>query len=192
MELAQAFALAKKAGHGPRRSILFMAVTGEEKGLFGSAYYVMHPSLPLENTITNLNIDMVGRIDSKHEENPNYVYLIGSDRLSKDLHELSENANATYCNLELDYTYNDPKDPNRYYYRSDHYNFAKNKIPVIFYFNGTHPDYHRPTDTVDKIEFDILANRTKLVFHTAWEIANREERISVDIPPEGGNIENTN
>jgi hypothetical protein len=192
MELAQAFSIAKQAGHGPRRSILFMAVTGEEKGLFGSAYYVMHPALPLENTITNLNIDMVGRVDSKHEENPNYLYLIGSDRLSKGLHELSENVNATYTQLELDYTYNDKNDPNRYYYRSDHYNFAKNNIPVIFYFNGTHPDYHRPTDTVDKIEFDILANRTKLVFHTTWEIANREEPIAVDVPPEGTNIENTN
>jgi Zn-dependent M28 family amino/carboxypeptidase len=192
MEIAQAFAMAKEAGHGPRRSILFMTVTGEEKGLFGSAYYVMHPALPLEKTIANLNIDMVGRVDSKHEESPNYIYLIGSDRLSRELHELSENTNKIYSKMELDYTYNDKNDPNRFYYRSDHYNFAKNNIPVIFYFNGTHPDYHRPTDTVDKIEFDILTNRTKLVFHTAWEIANREYRISVDVPPEGINIENSN
>lgn len=191
MEIAQAFSLAKKAGHGPRRSMLFMTVTGEEKGLLGSSYYVTHPVLPLEKTITNLNIDMIGRVDDKHETNPNYVYLIGSDKLSTELHEVSEAANATFTNLELDYTFNADDDPNRYYYRSDHYNFAKNNIPVIFYFNGTHADYHKPTDTIDKIEFDILTNRTKLIFHTAWEIANRDERITVDVIPEERNIENT-
>lgn len=192
MEIAQAFMLAKNAGHGPRRSILFMTVTGEEKGLLGSSYYVTHPSLPLEKTITNLNIDMIGRVDAKHEENPNYVYLIGSDKLSKELHNVSEDMNTTYSNIELDYTYNSDNDPNRYYYRSDHYNFAKNNIPIIFYFNGTHPDYHRPTDTIDKIEFDVLTNRTKLIFHTTWEIANRDARISVDVIPEIKDIEPSN
>lgn len=192
MEIAQAFSIAKKAGHGPRRSILFMTVTGEEKGLLGSSYYVTHPTLPLENTITNLNIDMIGRVDSKHEETPNYIYLIGSDKLSKELHELSEDTNLTYSQLEFDYSYNSDDDPNRFYYRSDHYNFVKNNIPVIFYFNGTHPDYHRPTDTVDKIAFDVLTNRTKLIFHTTWEIANRDARITVDVNPEERKIENAN
>ena len=184
MEIAQAFALAKEAGHGPRRSILFMTVTGEEKGLLGSSYYVEHPALPLESTITNLNIDMIGRIDGTHEEKPDYVYLIGSDKLSKELHDVSEKVNSTYTKLELDYTFNNDSDPNRYYYRSDHYNFAKNNIPIIFYFNGTHADYHRPTDTIDKIEFELLEKRARLVFHTAWEIANREDRIVVDVMPE--------
>ena len=192
MEIAQAFSLAKKAGHGPRRSILFMTVTGEEKGLLGSSYYVRHPSLPLEHTITNLNIDMIGRVDAKHKENRNYVYLIGSDKLSKELHNVSEEVNATYSNIELDYTFNADDDPNRFYYRSDHYNFAKNNIPIIFYFNGTHPDYHRPTDTIDKIEFDILTNRTKLIFHTTWEIANRDARITVDVIPEEKDLGSTN
>lgn len=192
LEMAQAFSLAKEAGHGPRRSMLFMTVTGEEKGLLGSSYYVAHPSLPLENTITNLNIDMIGRVDAKHEESPDYVYLIGSDKLSRELHDVSENVNATYSKMELDYTYNAENDPNRFYYRSDHYNFAKNNIPIIFYFNGTHPDYHRPTDTIDKIEFEVMTSRTKLIFHTAWEIANRDGRISVDVSPEEVNIENTN
>lgn len=192
MEIAQAFVLAKEAGHGPRRSMLFMTVTGEEKGLLGSSYYVSHPALPLEKTITNLNIDMIGRVDKKHEENPKYIYLIGSDKLSKELHNVSEKANATYTNIELDYTFNADDDPNRFYYRSDHYNFAKNDIPIIFYFNGTHDDYHRPTDTIDKIEFDILTERTKLVFHTAWEIANRDERITVDVVPEEKSIEMSN
>ena len=124
---------------------------------------------------------MIGRTDPKRESsNRNYLYLIGSDKLSSELHELSEEVNAKYCNIELDYTFNDENDPNRFYYRSDHYNFAKNNIPVIFYFNGTHADYHKPTDTPDKIDYDLLENRTRLVFHTAWELANRENRITVD------------
>jgi Zn-dependent M28 family amino/carboxypeptidase len=192
MEIAQAFAQAKKEGHGPRRSILFMAVTGEEKGLLGSSYYVNNPVLPLEKTITNLNIDMIGRIDEAHESNPEYVYLIGSDKLSKGLHNVSERANSTYTKLELDYKYNDENDPNRYYYRSDHYNFAKNNIPVIFYFNGTHADYHKASDTIDKIEFELLEKRSRLVFHTTWEIANGEESISVDVLPNNMDIDGTN
>ena len=192
LEIAQAFALAKDAGHGPRRSILFMTVTGEEKGLLGSSYYVEHPALPLESTITNLNIDMIGRIDETHVEKPNYVYLIGSDKLSKELHEVSEKVNATYTKLELDYTFNADNDPNRLYYRSDHYNFAKNNIPIIFYFNGTHEDYHKPTDTIDKIGFELLEKRARLVFYTAWEIANREERITVDVIPEEMKLDTSN
>jgi hypothetical protein len=180
MELAQAFAQAKRDGFGPRRSILFMTVTAEEKGLLGSDYYTQNPVFPLENTVANLNIDMIGRLDRKYKDNPNYVYVIGSDKLSSTLHQISEEANQTHTNLTLDYTYNDPDDPNRFYYRSDHYNFAKNNIPVVFYFNGVHEDYHRPTDTVDKILFDKMETITRLVFHTAWELANREERIVVD------------
>lgn len=180
MELAQAFAMAKKEGHGPRRSMLFMTVSGEEKGLLGSSYYVENPVYPLENTVCDLNIDMIGRLDEKHSNNPNYVYLIGSDKLSSQLHQISENANKTYCNIELDYTYNDEKDKNRFYYRSDHYNFVRKGIPVIFYFNGTHADYHKETDEVQKIDFNKMENISRLVFFTAWELANRNERIAVD------------
>ena len=181
LEIAEAFAEAAKKGKGPKRSILFMTVTGEEKGLLGSRYYTdTDPIFPLENTVANLNIDMVGRVDDAHKEASDYIYLIGSDKLSKDLHNLSENVNKTYTNLNLDYTYNDENDPNRYYYRSDHYNFVKNNIPIIFYFNGTHEDYHKPTDTVEKIDFATMEKRAKLVFHTVWEIANREKRIVVD------------
>jgi len=183
MEMAQAFALAKEAGNGPRRSVLFLTVTGEEKGLLGSTYYVTHPVIPLQNTVTDLNIDMIGRVDKNHEQNRNYIYLIGSDKLSKMLHNMSEQVNTTYTGLDLDYKFNDEKDPNRFYYRSDHYNFAKNNIPVIFYFNGVHDDYHRPTDDIEKIDFDLMEKRTRLVFHTAWEIANRDERIRVDVFP---------
>ncbi len=181
LEIAEAFKMAKDAGSGPKRSILFLHVTGEEKGLLGSRHYTDNdPIFPLENTVADLNIDMIGRTDPKRTEGDrNYIYLIGSDKLSTDLHNISEEVNK-YTNVELDYTYNDVNDPNRFYYRSDHYNFAKNNIPVIFYFNGTHADYHKPSDTPDKIEYDLLENRTRLVFYTAWEVANRADRIVVD------------
>jgi len=179
MEIAEAFMLAKNAGHGPRRSVLVMAVSGEEKGLLGSKYYTDHPIYPLENTVANLNIDMIGRIGDFHTD-PNYVYLIGSDMLSTELHNISEAVNEEYVGLDLDYTFNKEDDPNRYYYRSDHYNFAKNNIPVIFYFNGIHEDYHKVTDTVEKIDFKKIETITRLVFLTAWELANRDERIVVD------------
>jgi Zn-dependent M28 family amino/carboxypeptidase len=124
---------------------------------------------------------MIGRSDPKRKEgSPNYVYLIGSDKLSTELHELSEAVNKKYVNIELDYTYNDENDPNRFYYRSDHYNFAKHNVPIIFYFNGTHDDYHKPSDTPDKIEYELMANRAKLVFYTAWELANIPNRIVAD------------
>jgi|SRR5690554_135694 len=182
IQIAKAFKKAQKDGNGPKRSILFLHVTGEEKGLLGSRYYTdFDPIFPLENTVANLNIDMIGRVDKQHEDkNNNYLYLIGADKLSTELHEISEEANKKYMNIELDYTYNDDNDPNRFYFRSDHYNFAKNNIPVIFYFNGTHDDYHRPSDTPDKIRYDLLENRTRLVFYTAWELANRDQRIVVD------------
>ena len=181
LEIAEAFKKAVGAGQGPKRSIVFLHVTGEEKGLLGSQYYTDHkPIFPLAQTVVNLNIDMIGRIDPEREGGRNYVYLIGSDKLSSELHDLSEEVNRKYANLELDYKYNDENDPNRFYYRSDHYNFAKNNIPIIFYFNGTHDDYHRPSDTPDKINYDLLENRTRLIFHTAWEIANRDQKVVVD------------
>lgn len=181
LELAEAFVAAKKAGHGPRRSILFMTVTGEEKGLLGSRYFTdIDPVIPLNNLVCNLNIDMIGRVDEDHKGNEKYVYLIGSDKLSSELHAISEKANQEFVRFDLDYTYNNPDDPNRFYYRSDHYNFAKNGIPVIFYFTGVHEDYHGLGDEIHKIRFFKYAEITKLVFHTAWEVANREKRIVVD------------
>lgn len=181
LTMARAFAKAKAEGHGPRRSILFIGFTAEEKGLLGSNYYSSHPVFPLENTVVDLNMDMIGRIDDKHlRGNHNYVHAIGSDKLSSELKTINENANATYTHMELDYLYDDPKDPMRIYYRSDQYNFAKHGIPVIFYFSGLHPHYHTPEDTVDKIDFDMLAKRARLAFHTAWEIANRDKRLVVD------------
>lgn len=183
LEIAQAFSQAKAEGNGPKRSMLFMTVSGEEKGLLGSEFYTDNPVFPLANTVADLNIDMIGRIDENHAPDSNYVYVIGSDKLSTELHALSEKVNETYAGLDFDYRYNDEKDPNRFYYRSDHYNFAKNQIPVIFYFTGVHEDYHQPTDTVEKIMFQKMEKIARLIFHTAWEIANRDERLKVDVQP---------
>ena len=188
LELAEAFAKAKAEGKGPRRSILFMTVSGEEHGLWGSAYYSNNPVYPLEKTTVNLNIDMIGRIGNdymKDKDSANYVYVIGDNKLSSDLTPITENVNSIYTKLKLDRKYNDPNDPNRFYYRSDHYNFAQKGVPIIFYFNGVHPDYHRPTDTPDKIKYDLMEKRAKLVFYTALEMANREEMLKRDVPIDG-------
>ncbi len=180
LEMGEAFKKAVDAGHGPKRSILLLHVTGEERGLYGSRYYTENPVYPLENTISNLNIDMIGRVDKSHTDDTNYVYLIGTDRLSTDLHNISAAVNEKYVDINLDYKYNAADDPNRFYNRSDHYNFAKHNIPIIFYFNGVHPDYHKVSDTPDKINYPLLEKRARLVFATAWELANRNERPVVD------------
>jgi hypothetical protein len=184
LEIAKAFTEAKKDGHGPRRSILFLGNVGEEKGLLGSEYYTDHPVFPLANTITDLNIDMIGRVGFDYIGKPdsaNYVYTIGSAMLSKELHQINEDANNKYIHIEQDYKYDDPNDPNRFYYRSDHYNFAKHGVPIIFYFNGVHADYHQPGDEVSKINFPLLAKRAQLVYYTGWELANRDKRPVVDV-----------
>ncbi|HEX5025918.1 MAG TPA: M28 family peptidase [Agriterribacter sp.] len=184
LELAEAFTKARAAGKGPRRSIVFMTVSGEEKGLWGSDYYSSHPAYPLNKTSVNLNIDMVGRIDPgrKYGDSTNYIYVIGDDKLSSDLKPISERINKKYVKMELDHKYNDPKDPERIYYRSDHYNFAKKGVPVIFYFSGLHADYHKPSDTPDKINYSLMQKRAGLVFYTAWDMANRDNMLKRDIP----------
>ncbi len=184
LEMAEAFVKAKAAGKGPRRSIVFMTVSGEEKGLLGSEYYSNHPVYPLGKTTVDLNIDMIGRIDAtrKQGDSTNYVYVVGDDKLSTDLKTISEAANSKYTRLELDYKFNDPKDPNRIYFRSDHYNFAQKGVPIIFYYDGMlGADYHRPTDTPDKINYSLMAKRAQLVFYTAWDMANRDDMLKRDI-----------
>ena len=178
--MAKAFAKAKKQGHGPKRSILFLHVTGEEHGLHGSRYYSENPLFPIANTITDINIDMIGRRDVEHAQTNNYVYVIGADRLSSDLHNIVVEQNEKYTKIDLDFKFNDPKDPNHFYERSDHYNFAKHGIPSVFFFNGVHEDYHGKGDEPEKIEYDALTKRTKLAFSIAWELANRENRPVVD------------
>jgi hypothetical protein len=183
--IADAFVKAKKAGKGPKRSILFMTVVGEEKGLLGSEWYSEHPVFPLDKTITDLNIDMIGRVDEAHKDNPEYIYIIGSDMLSSDLNATGIKANDDYIKMNLDMKYNNRTDPNQFYYRSDHYNFAKHGIPVIFYFSGVHADYHQPGDEVSKIDFDLLSKRAQLVYYTAWELANGAKRPVVDKNDDG-------
>ncbi len=180
VEIAEAFAEAKKNGNGPKRSILILHVTGEEHGLLGSQYYSENPLFPLKNTVADINIDMIGRRDEPHAATNNYIYVIGADRLSSDLDKIVAEQNKKYVNLDLNYQFNERNDPNRFYFRSDHYNFAKHGIPSVFFFSGVHEDYHKEGDEVQKIEFDALTKRAQLAFVTAWEIANRPERIKVD------------
>lgn len=184
MSVAKAFAEAKAKGKGPRRSVVIMTVSGEEKGLWGSAYYAEHPVYPLDKTTADLNIDMIGRTDDTRKvgDSTNYVYVVGDDKLSTDLKKISEGVNKLYTKMELDYKFNDPKDPNRIYFRSDHYNFAAKGVPVIFYYDGMlGADYHKPTDTPDKINYDLLRKRAQLVFYTGWEMANRDAMLKRDL-----------
>ncbi|WP_282043291.1 M28 family metallopeptidase [Winogradskyella flava] len=177
-EMAEAFSQAANNGNGPKRSIVFLHVTAEEVGLHGSRYYTNNPIFPLDNTIATLNIDMIGRVDDRHKDNEDYIYVIGADRMSTELHFIIQEANSSFTDLSLDYKYNDDSDPNRYYYRSDHYNFALKDIPVVFFFNGEHEDYTKPTDTADKINYPLLVKRTKLIFATAWYLANSPKSLS--------------
>ena len=184
MEMAEAFAKAKKEGKGPRRTVVFMLVSGEEKGLWGSEYYSENPIFPLEKTTVDLNIDMIGRVDTERmsADTLNYVYVIGHNKLSTDLQPISEGANNKYTKLVLDYKFDDPNDPNRIYYRSDHYNFARKGVPVLFFYDGMlKADYHKPTDTVDKINFPLLQKRTQMIFNTAWEMTNRNDMLKRDL-----------
>ena len=181
LEIAEAFEQAKRDGHGPRRSILFLNVSGEEKGLLGSAYYAdAEPVFPLENTVANLNIDMIGRYDPELEGATNYVYLIGSKIVSDDLDRISTAANALVGGgLELNDRFNTKDDPNQFYRRSDHWNFGKHKIPFVFYFTGTHEDYHGVGDEAYKIDYERMARIGRLIFATAWQVANQDARPAI-------------
>jgi len=183
--MAEAFAKAAAEGNRPRRTMVFMTVSGEEKGLWGSEYYSEHPFFPLDKTTVDLNIDMVGRVDTerKSDDTLNYVYVIGHDKISSDLPVINEGANNKYTKLVLDYKFDDPNDQNRIYFRSDHYNFARKGVPILFFYDGMlKSDYHQPTDTVDKINWSLYEKRTKMVFHTAWEMANRDDMLKRDTP----------
>ena len=180
LELAEAFVTNPIK---PKRSLIFLTVTGEEKGLLGSQYYVTHPLVPLRRTAADLNIDMIGRVDKKYEQlkDSNYVYVIGSDKISTQLDSLLKLTNAESENFVLDYTYNDDRDPQQFYRRSDHYNFAQNGVPIVFFFTGIHDDYHRPTDTVDKILFDRMARIVRLIYATGWKVANHPSLLVKDV-----------
>jgi hypothetical protein len=171
MELAKAFS---KNPTRPKRSLMFLTVTGEEKGLLGSSYYTSHPIIPLEQTVADFNTDMIGRMDTTHEKTKNipYTYVIGSDKISTELDSVLQAANRESNNIQLDYTYNDENDPNQFYRRSDHYNFARKGVPIAFFFTGVHVDYHQPTDTIDKILFDRMVKIGQVVYYAGWKTAN--------------------
>lgn len=183
--MANAFAKAAAEGHRPRRTIVFMTVSGEEKGLWGSEYYSDHPLYPLDKTTVDLNTDMIGRTDTERKtaDSLNYLYVIGHDKLSSELAPINEGMNNQYTRLVLDYKFDDPQDPNRIYFRSDHYNFARKGVPILFFYDGMlKADYHKPTDTVDKINWDLYEKRAQLIFHTAWIMANRDNMLKRDTP----------
>ncbi len=185
--LAMAEALAR-ARQRPKRSVLFVWHTGEEKGLWGSRYFAENPTVPLDKIVAQLNMDMIGRSKKDGDTNPrnqnlsgpNTVYVIGSKMMSTELGELSERVNASYLNLQYDYKYDDPADPNRFFFRSDHINYARKGIPIIFFFDGVHEDYHRPGDEPQKIDYDKMQKITRTVYLTLWEIANLRTRPKVD------------
>ncbi|WP_245729127.1 M28 family peptidase [Niabella drilacis] len=184
LEMAEAFARAKKAGKGPRRTIVFMTVSGEEKGLWGSEYYSDNPVFPLDKTTADLNIDMIGRVDTERmsADTLNYVYVIGHDKLSTDLPVINEGMNNKYTKLVLDYKFDDPNDKEQIYYRSDHFNFARKGVPILFFYDGMlKADYHKPTDTIEKINFALMAKRAQMIFYTAWEMANRDQMLKRDL-----------
>lgn len=188
LEIAQAFATEPRS----RRSILIVFHTGEELGLFGSEFNTDYePIVPLAKLVADFNIDMVGRSRAEGDNDPrdkqltdkNSIYIIGADKLSTELNKISEQTNAETSHLNFDYTYNDENHPERFYYRSDHYNYAKHGIPIIFYFTGVHRDYHRPTDDVDKIDFEKMQRIDRMIFATGWRVANLDHRLVVDKKP---------
>jgi hypothetical protein len=185
--LAIAEALAK-ASTRPKRSVLFVWHAGEEKGLWGSRYFTDYPTIPLDKIVTQINIDMIGRSKKEGDTNPrnrelsgpNEIYVIGSKMMSTELGELIESVNKQYLNITYDYRYDDPGDPNRFFFRSDHFNYARKGIPIVFFFDGEHEDYHRPGDSVDKIDFSKMEKVARTIYMTLWEVASRPTRPVVN------------
>ena len=172
LSVASVFDSLTRAGIRSRRSILFLLFSGEEAGLLGSRYFITHSPIPLDQLICDLNVDMVGRVDFDHRKHPDYCYLITNGQ-GRELQNITERANQQSVHLALNQGgYDTRNDPNRYFYRSDHFNFAKMGIPILFFTDGEHPEYHRVTDTADRISYDVLQKRATLLFQTAWQVAN--------------------
>lgn len=182
LSAARAFARARDNGVMPRRSILFLSVSGEEKGLLGSRYYSDHPIFPIEKTVANINTDMIGRVDPEHRAkgDEDYIYIIGAEIISSDMDSLLKAGNARSGELTLDMRYNDLNDPNQFYRRSDHWNFGRFGIPFVFFFNGVHEDYHRPSDEIDKINFDLFRKTARSMYATTVMVANADSAPTVD------------
>jgi hypothetical protein len=188
LSIAEAFA---KGAQRPKRSILFIWHAGEEKGLWGSEYFTDNPTVPIGSIITELNIDMIGRYQNPGDENhpqnkalpkPGEIFLIGSRMMSTELGELSDATNKAFLNLSFNFKYDDPKDPEQFFYRSDHFNYVRKGVPIIFYMDGSHADYHQPSDSVEKINFEQMEKVARTIMATGWELANRAKRPTVDKP----------
>lgn len=188
MAMAEAFAKGKQR---PKRSILFVWHAAEEKGLWGSEYFANNPTVPINSIATMLNIDMIGRSQVPGDENhpvnkgmkkPDEVFVVGSKMMSTELGELSESINKSFLNMKFNYRYDDPNDPERLFFRSDHFNYALKGIPIIFYTDGEHVDYHQPTDSIEKIDFAGMEKITRTIFALGWDLANRPARVKVDKP----------
>ncbi len=182
LNIAKAFSRAKDDGIKPKRSILFLNVSGEEKGLLGSRYYSDHPAFPMDKTVANLNTDMIGRIDSTHKSKDveKYAYIIGAELISSDLDSLIKAANERSGEIELNKRYNDLNDPQQFYRRSDHWHFGRKQVPFAFFFTGVHEDYHRPSDEVHKIRFEKMASILRTMYATTVMIANADNPPAVD------------
>lgn len=177
-----------KAPVRPKRSVLFVWHAGEEKGLWGSAYFNKFPTVDIKNVIAQLNIDMIGRSKKVDDTNPrnkelsgeNGIYVIGSEMMSSTLGAITKQTNDSYLKLGYDYKYDDPKDPNRFFFRSDHFNYAQNGIPIVFWFDGEHEDYHGAGDSPDKIDYAKMEKVTRTIFLTLWELTDLKERPKID------------
>ena len=173
LELAEAFGQAARDGHRPRRTVIFIAFSGEEQGLYGSRYYSEHPVISLDSTFACVNIDMIGRAETKQKGNPDYIS--GYSYLSEELLEISKK-NSKLIDPGLE-----DKMEFRSHVRggSDHYYFAEHGIPSLFYFEGIHKDYHEPTDTPDKILYDRMEKIVRIIFATTWELANSTDQLKI-------------
>ncbi len=187
LSIAEAFS---KGATRPKRSILFIWHAGEEKGLWGSEYFTDNPTVPITSIITELNIDMIGRAQQTGDENPTNkllpkqgeVFLIGSRMMSTELGDLSDATNKSFLNMSFNFKYDDPKDPEQFFYRSDHFNYARKGVPIIFYMDGNHADYHQPSDSIEKVDFANMEKIARTIFATGWQLANRPTRPTVDKP----------
>ena len=188
MSIAEAFA---KGAQKPKRSILFIWHAGEEKGLWGSEFFTDHPTVPIQSIVAQLNIDMIGRFQNPGDENhpqnknlpkPNEIFTIGASMMSTELGQIADTVNKSFLNLKFDTRYDGPDHPEQFFYRSDHFNYAKKGVPIIFFMDGSHQDYHQVSDHVDKINFEQMEKVTKTIFATGWELSNRATRPKVDKP----------
>jgi Zn-dependent M28 family amino/carboxypeptidase len=188
MSIAKAFA---ESTQRPKRSILFIWHAGEEKGLWGSEYFADNPTVPINSVVTELNIDMIGRYqnpgDENHAQNKNLpkkgeVFTIGASMMSTELGQISDSVNKSFLNIGFNTKYDGPDHPEQFFYRSDHFNYAKKGVPIIFFMDGSHEDYHQASDHVDKIDFDSMEKTTRTIYAIGWDIANRPNRPKVDKP----------